>query len=166
MKKMIYRFLAALLIDSRHRLCLWRWAISRPEPAPTPVLNEEPGMSNHKANPLYAAAAPAKRPSPFTTLSALVLSGTIFGFVGQAVAQTSAPGVVTGLLVARSGTNLTLQLPSGSTIMVDAAQALAQRLVGVLVVGQRFSVNGAYDGSGVLHAASILRAKPIYRANP
>jgi hypothetical protein len=85
-------------------------------------------------------------------------AGAGLAAVEVAPAPTVQPGVVTGILVARNGTSLTLQIPSDAAVQVDASEAIAQGLVGVLVVGQPFSVIGAYDGSGVLHATTIYRA--------
>jgi hypothetical protein len=69
-------------------------------------------------------------------------------------------GAVTGHLAGRSGTNLTLITATGNSITVNAAKAMDQELVAVLVIGQPYSVTGSFDTNGVLHAETISRAKP------
>jgi hypothetical protein len=48
----------------------------------------------------------------------------------------------------------------GTTLHVDDSNAVAHKRSVVLIVGRPLSVRGTYDAAGVLHASSIVRAKP------
>jgi hypothetical protein len=98
-----------------------------------------------KAATAVAAGADLKTVSPFSTTSP---PGT-----------PDASGMVTGLLIEMKGTLLTLQTSAGTSIRVDASEALSSGLVGILIVGKRFIVQGSFDPSGILRAHSIARAK-------
>jgi hypothetical protein len=87
----------------------------------------------------------------------------------QAVPQSSAtssaiaapePNQVTGILLKKEGSKLTLQTRTGAEVAVDDTEARAQHLIPTLVVGAPFFALGTYDASGAFHAKVITRAKP------
>jgi hypothetical protein len=65
-----------------------------------------------------------------------------------------------GTIKAIAGDNITLVTRSGQLIRVDAADAVRGHRSVVLLVGEPVTVFGGYGGSGVLHATSVLHAKP------
>ncbi len=75
-------------------------------------------------------------------------------------AGVGAPHEVTGTLIAISGSHLTLRTRTGKAAHVDASDAIRHERSVVLVVGKAFDARGTYDASGVLHATTIVRAKP------
>lgn len=72
----------------------------------------------------------------------------------------SAPHEVTGKLIAKSGSTLTLRTRTGKLAHVDDAEAVRNKRSVDFVVGENFSAQGTYDSGGVLHATLIVRAKP------
>ena len=70
------------------------------------------------------------------------------------------PNEVSGTIRAIDGSVLTLQTRSGQTVRVDAASAVRHQQSTVLFVGRTVDVRGAYDDKRVLHAQTIVRAKP------
>jgi len=71
-----------------------------------------------------------------------------------------APHVITGTLLAASGSTLTLQTRTGKSITIDASKALNAQRIGALTVGAPFTVLGStIDETGALLATSIRRAK-------
>ena len=99
---------------------------------------------------------------------------TIFGLQGGAAitgattgptrtenAEAKLPGhAVYGTLLAAGELTMTLRTRTGATITVDATPAIAAHNSAVPVAGRAFLVRGTTDSSGILHASSILRAKP------
>jgi hypothetical protein len=77
------------------------------------------------------------------------------------VAWPNAPHVITGTLLAASGSTLTLRMRTGKSITIDASKALkAQRVGAPLTVDVPFTVLGStIDQTGALLATSIVRAK-------
>jgi hypothetical protein len=96
----------------------------------------------------------------------------IFGLLGSNAKTASLPAVkaqalsigapheVTGMLVAIDGRRLTLRTRTGATVYVDDSNAVAHARSVVLIAGRPVSARGTYDAAGVLHASSIVRAKP------
>ena len=72
----------------------------------------------------------------------------------------SAPHEVTGTLVGKSGSRLTLRTRTGKIAHVDDTGAVRSERSVVFVIGENFSAQGTYDTAGVLHATAIVRAKP------
>lgn len=66
---------------------------------------------------------------------------------------------VSGIVQSVAGSTLTLLTRSGSVVQVDAGPALAAHRVASLVIGGPVSAVGTLDGSGVLQAAAVSRAK-------
>ena len=75
-------------------------------------------------------------------------------------ATMSAPHEVTGTLVGKSGSRLTLRTRTGKLAHVDDTGAVRNERSVVFVIGENFSAQGTYDTAGVLHATAIVRAKP------
>jgi hypothetical protein len=71
-----------------------------------------------------------------------------------------APSELSGTIRAIDGSVLTLRTRTGQNVRVDAAQALRRQQSTVLLVGRSVDVRGAYDDKRVLHAQTIVRAKP------
>jgi hypothetical protein len=72
----------------------------------------------------------------------------------------NAPNEVTGTLITVSGSFLTLRTRTGKLVRVDDSDAVRHERTGDLVTGKPFNVRGKYDAAGVLHAVTIVRAKP------
>jgi len=75
-------------------------------------------------------------------------------------ANAGAPHELTGMLVAVSGSILTLRTRTGEIARVDDSDAVRRERSSDLVAGEPFTVWGAHGTAGVLHAATIVRAKP------
>ncbi len=73
---------------------------------------------------------------------------------------THAPSEMTGTLLKINGSFLTLRTRSGKLVRVDDSEAVRHQRTGDLVPGEPFNVRGKYDAAGVLHAVTIVRAKP------
>jgi hypothetical protein len=58
------------------------------------------------------------------------------------------------------GTRIRLKLRTGTIVMVDAAQAIANDDVDQRAAGEALGVDGAYGNSGDFNASAIFRAKP------
>jgi hypothetical protein len=65
-----------------------------------------------------------------------------------------------GTIKAVAGSSLTLATRAGELVRVDAADAVRNHLSVVLLLGEPIIVSGGYDGAGVLHAKTVLHAKP------
>jgi hypothetical protein len=85
---------------------------------------------------------------------------------GAARNTIKAPHQITGMLVTIRGSMLTLRSRTGKTVLVDDSYAVRHERSSDLVAGEPFTVRGAYDASGILHAAAIVRAKPSQSAWP
>jgi hypothetical protein len=64
-----------------------------------------------------------------------------------------------GMITAITGSNMTLTTRTGKLVRIDAADAVRSHCSVVLLVGEPIMVSGGYDGSGVLHATTVLHAK-------
>jgi hypothetical protein len=64
------------------------------------------------------------------------------------------------MLISINGAMLTLSTRTGKTVLVDDSDAMRQERSSVLDVGEPFTAQGSYDAAGVLHAVTIVRAKP------
>ncbi len=162
------------------------WAVARPQYVPGNItlfaFKAEPQHGSSALQMLYEGTAGSWTASNGNAnLVPVVANGKvyvasyqqldIFGMGGTAAkagtrgvafhAMRGVPNELTGKLVAVSGSLLTLRTRSGKIVRVDAAGALARERSGVLVVGEPFDVRGKYDAAGVLHAAFIVRAKPL-----
>ncbi len=102
---------------------------------------------------------------------------TIFGLGGskrvialahgaRAAYRTSGRDWAIGTLVNIRGSLLTLKSPTGTIVLVDDTSAVKDQRTGDLVRGELFIVRGRYDARRVLHAATIIRAKPSEALNP
>ena len=83
---------------------------------------------------------------------------------GGLVAYQATPGApheVTGILLNVSGSFVKLRSRTGQIVIVDDSEAVQRERSADLVTGEAFTVRGKYDAAGVLHAAFILRAKPL-----
>jgi hypothetical protein len=67
---------------------------------------------------------------------------------------------VFGTIKAIAGQSITLATRTGKPVLVDATDAARGHHSVVLLVGSPVAVLGSYDRSGVLHATSVLHAKP------
>jgi hypothetical protein len=65
-----------------------------------------------------------------------------------------------GTIKTVTGGNVTLATRTGQLVRVDAADAADRHRSVVLQVGEPVTVFGGFGGSGVLHATSVLHAKP------
>jgi hypothetical protein len=75
-------------------------------------------------------------------------------------ASNAAGHEIFGIITRIVGGNVTVASRTGKPIPVDAADAVSSHLSVVLLVGEPVAVFGDYDGSGVLHATSVLHATP------
>jgi hypothetical protein len=73
---------------------------------------------------------------------------------------------VSGVIKAVGRGNITLSTRGGALIRVDAAEAMRNHRSVVLLVGEPVTVFGGDDGSGLLHAMSVLHAKPSPKGWP
>jgi hypothetical protein len=71
-----------------------------------------------------------------------------------------APNQVTGKLIAKNASQLTVRTRAGKIVHVDASEAIHRERSVLLLINEAFSVQGKYDSTGVLHATAIVRAKP------
>jgi hypothetical protein len=71
-----------------------------------------------------------------------------------------------GTIKAVAGGNITLAGRTGKLAHVDATSAMHRHMSVVLLIGEPITVFGSYDGTGVLHAASVLHAKPSPKGWP
>ena len=116
----------------------------------------------------YTASAPLTKAGPWV-MQMVAFRGA--GPAPQAAMQTAlqpssvaslpSPHVISGTLLAVSGSTLTLRTRTGKSAKIDASQALAdERVQAPLSVGTPFTVQGtSLTGSGALLATSIVRAK-------
>lgn len=79
---------------------------------------------------------------------------------------TRAAHQLTGMLLAIHGSVLTLRTRVGKNVLVDDSDAVRHERSSDLIAGESFTVRGAYDAAGVLHATFILRAKPSQSSWP
>jgi outer membrane protein assembly factor BamB len=171
------------------------WAVARPQYVPGSVtlfaFAAQPSSTNSTLTTLYQAAAGTWESSGANAnIVPVVANGKvyvasyeqldIFGLLGSnakpakpAVAMIKAPSMsmgapheVTGALVAVRASYLTLRTRTGKIVRVDDSAAILHERSAVLVVGEAFTARGAYDAFGVLHATSVLRAKPSTGAWP
>lgn len=166
------------------------WAVSRPVSAQIPTVTLyafDPSsfdLIGQNATLFSGAAGIWPNINTNATIMPLVANGrvyvaayeslTIFGLQGGAAitgattgptrtenAEAKLPGhAVYGTLLAAGELTMTLRTRTGATITVDAAPAIAAHNSAVPVAGRAFLVRGTTDSSGILHASSILRAKP------
>ncbi|HEV3092453.1 MAG TPA: hypothetical protein VGX91_13510 [Candidatus Cybelea sp.] len=87
------------------------------------------------------------------------------GFAGGGVIGGAAHQV-TGTLMTIGGSLLTLRTRTQQIVRVDDSDAVRRERSSELVLGQPFEAGGRYDAAGVLHAAIIVRAKPLPVAWP
>lgn len=78
----------------------------------------------------------------------------------------NAPNEITGTLLTVSGSFLTLRTRTGELVRIDDADAVRHQRTGDLVVGKPFNARGRYDAAGILHAVTIVRAKPAQASWP
>jgi hypothetical protein len=80
----------------------------------------------------------------------------------QPEAAPALPGhSVYGVLIAMRKGALTLRTRDGKQVIVDNSEAVKSYRSVIPVIGGALLVRGDYDGKGVLHARSILRAKNL-----
>jgi hypothetical protein len=72
----------------------------------------------------------------------------------------NSPHEVTGTLLTINGSTLRLRTRGGTVVQVDDTDAVRDERSVDLVPGAPFTIQGRYDAAGVLHAATILGAKP------
>jgi hypothetical protein len=171
------------------------WAVARPQYVPGSVtlfaLAAQPSSTNSTLTTLYQAPAGAWESSGANAnIVPVVANGKvyvasyeqldIFGLLGSnakpaktGVAMIKAPQMnigapheITGALVAVRASTLTLRTRTGKIVRVDDSAAVLHERTAVLVVGEAFTARGAYDAGGVLHATTVLRAKPHPAAWP
>jgi hypothetical protein len=164
------------------------WAVARPSYVPGNItlyaFTAEPTSNGGQLSTLYQSPAGTwTATGGNANLVPVVANGQvyvasyaqldIFGLLGSsakgaaAVAAVKAPRVtmsapheVTGTLIGKSGSRLTLRTRTGKLVHVDDSGAVRNERSVVFVVGENFSAQGTYDTSGVLHATGIVRAKP------
>jgi hypothetical protein len=74
-------------------------------------------------------------------------------------ATARAPHEITGILVATSGSQLTLRARTGVLVRVDDSAAVRLQRSVDLIVGEPLGAMGSRDAAGILHAKVIVRAK-------
>ncbi len=84
------------------------------------------------------------------TLAAALLTG----------AAAPAPNNVTGIIGSVIGTDMMIQDRFGNPVHIDAAPAAAAGQAQLLDPGQPVVAYGTRGADGVLHATSLVRAKP------
>ena len=84
----------------------------------------------------------------------------VAGHGGRLVYRNVARDRAVGRLSNMRGSLLTLQSPSGATVIVDDRIAVRNERVPDLVTGRLYIARGRYDVRRVLHATTIVRAKP------
>jgi hypothetical protein len=164
------------------------WAIARPETAPGSVtlfaFKAEPATSGSQLQTLYQASAGTWTSSGGNAnIVPVVANGEvyvasyaqldIFGLLAPgehgatprsvspaAPRGTAGPNEVTGQLVAKNASTVTLRTRTGRIARIDGSDAVRRERSAVLVVGEAFTAIGKYDAAGVLHAVEIVRAKP------
>ncbi|HEY2475404.1 MAG TPA: hypothetical protein VGI19_11460 [Candidatus Cybelea sp.] len=171
------------------------WAVARPQYVPGSVtlfaFAAQPSSSSSPLTQLYQASAGTwESGGANANIVPVVANGKvyvasyeqldIFGLLGSnakpaktGVAMIKAPPIsigarheVTGALVAVTAPYLSLRTRTGKIVRVDDSAAILHERTAVLVVGEAFTARGAYDAAGVLHATSVLRAKPSPAAWP
>jgi hypothetical protein len=169
------------------------WAVGRPTGTPatlTLYAFAATPAANGTLTQLYSAPAGSwPNTSGNANVVPLVANGkvyvaayktvTIFGRNGTAAAAAATPAVavseqlpssegrVTGMLLAIDDTQLTLLNRTGQTVQVDAAAAIANERVPILVVGHPYTVIAARHVAGEpWQAKAISRAKPGQGAWP
>ena len=163
------------------------WALARPQSVPGAVtlfaFAAQPPRGSSTLTTLYQASAGTWEASGGNSdLVPVVANGkvyvasykqlNIFGLGGTkapamplfpalAVAVTpGAPHQITGALIGISGSVLTLRTRTGKIVRVDDSEAVQHERSVDLIVGEAFSARGRYNSAGVLHATTIVRAKP------
>jgi len=164
------------------------WALARPQTVPGNVtlfaFTAEPGSGSTLQTLFQAAAGNWASSGGNANIVPVVANGKvyvasyqqldIFGLNGAHVKAAtpgagvvkaprtgiSAPHELTGILIARSGSRLSLRTRSGKIAHVDDVDAVRHERSVVLVAGEAVNALGTYDAAGVLHATVILRAKP------
>ena len=71
-----------------------------------------------------------------------------------------------GTIRAITGSNITLATRTGKLVRIDVADAARSNRSVVLLVGEPIMASGGYDGLGVLHATTVLHAKPSPKGWP
>lgn len=75
-------------------------------------------------------------------------------------ASAASIGLATGTITAVSGSTIAVKTRTGTLMTIDAMKAQDNDFSVMLYLGEPITVRGVLDSSGVLHATSILRAKP------
>jgi PQQ enzyme repeat len=164
------------------------WALARPEYVPGSItlfaFESEPSSSGYTLQQLYEAPAGIwDSTGGDANLVPVVANGKvyvasyeqldIFGLLGStAKAVTPAAPVIkapratvsaahefTGVLVAISGSELTLRTRTGNLTRVDDSDAVRRQRSVELIVGEALGATGSRDAAGILHAKVIVRAK-------
>ncbi|HEY1883252.1 MAG TPA: hypothetical protein VGG51_09475 [Candidatus Cybelea sp.] len=165
------------------------WALARPQSPPGPMtlvaLAAESAHGRSKLATLYQASAGYwASQNGNANVVPVVANGKvyiasyqqleIFGLggtaatapTGHAIPATAYRGAVktrnevTGTLVKVAGSEIVLRTRTGKLVRVDVAAARKNQRVQDLIAGRPFDVRGTYDAAGVMHAATVIRAKP------
>jgi len=170
------------------------WALARPAYVPGPMslfaLTSEAHHGSSQLQTLYQGTAGYWEASNGNAnLVPVVANGKvyvasyeqldIFGLGGSAAnasaarggamafhGSSDAPNDVTGTLLTISGSYLTLRTRTGKLVRVDDSAAVRHERTGDLVRGEPFTARGKYDAADVLHAVTIVRAKPAEASWP
>jgi hypothetical protein len=164
------------------------WALARPNYVPGDItlfaFESEPSSSGYTLPVLYQAPAGFwASTGGDADLVPVVANGKvyvasyeqldIFGLLGSnakmvtpvvpiikgARATARAPHEITGILVATSGSQLTLRARTGVLVRVDDSAAVRLQRSVDLIVGEPLGAMGSRDAAGILHAKVIVRAK-------
>lgn len=165
------------------------WALARPQSVPGPLtlvaLAAESAQGRSKLTTLYQASAGYwAAQNGNANVVPVVANGKvyvasyqqleIFGLGGSAASAATGHAIpatayrgaiktrneVTGTLVRVGGSEIILRTRTGKLVRVDVAAALKNQRVQDLIAGRPFDVRGTYDAAGVMHAVTVIRAKP------
>jgi len=161
------------------------WAVARPQTAPGNItlfaFKSQPQSGSSSLETLYSASAGSWEDyNGNANIVPVVANGKvyvasykqldIFGIGGRkasaatagaaAFTATGAPHEITGTLVAVNGAILALRTRTGEIARIDDSVAVRRERSSDLVAGEPFTAWGSYDTAGILHAVTIVRAKP------